>query len=137
MLSVVPARLPSAVMRSVDFKAAQDAQTHLFTEMQNKHNHGQHSCRNDHRQRDPWDPLPRSEVQLLPPWPVVFDWRNNHDLRVRDNALHVDEMLRNVLRRADKQVLDVVVRASKTEVGVRCEEGMVACLWELPDYTRD
>ena len=107
--------------------------THLLTQMQHKHNNRQHRRRDHHRQGHPRDPLPRPQIQLLPP-PVALERRDDHELRVRDHAFHVNVVILCVLGRADEEVLDVVVRAAEPEVGVGREEGLVGGLWELADW---
>lgn len=62
----------------------------------------------------PRDPLARPQKQLALPLALLRRRQDDH-LRVRDHALHVDVVLRRVHRRADEQILDVVVRAAEAE----------------------
>jgi len=108
----------------------------LLIQMQDEDNHRQDSGRSDDSECHPRDPLTRAQVQLLPPR-VAFHRRNDDDLRVRNHALHIDEMLGRVFRRANEQVLDVVVRSPEAEVHVRRQQRLVRRLWELRNWAGD
>ena len=88
-------------------------------QMQHEHDRRQHRRRDHDRERDPRDPLARPQVQLAPP---VFAFQRgvDDDLRVGNDALHVDVVLVRVLRRPHEEVLDVVVRAAEAKICVRC-----------------
>lgn len=55
----------------------------------------------------------------------------NDDTRIRDNALHVDEMVLGMFRGSHKKVLNVIVCPSKAKERIRGEQRMIRRLGEL------
>lgn len=114
--------------------------THLFADVQDDHDDSEAEDGREQDDRHPRDPIPRSEVQRLGPTARFVDpfglVRVDQDLRVGDDPFDVDKVLGLVSRRADKEVLDVVVGASETAVSVRSREGHVRRLRQLGDWER-
>ena len=88
--------------------------------------------------RNPWDPVSRTQVKFAMPRSVDVRRRINDDFGVRNDTFHACEMRlirrRRIERRADEEILDIVIRASETKEGVRREERLVCRLRELRNY---
>ena len=100
--------------------------------MKHKYNDSEDEQRRDDGDSDPGYPLSWPQVELLPPH-IALDWGDDDDLRVRDDAFHIDVMLVGMFCRPDEEVLDVVVRPAEAEVDVGGEEGLVCGLGHLSD----
>ncbi len=99
--------------------------------MQHEDDDSQNDCGDYHRQCNPRNPLSRPQEKFFLPWSISVDGRDDDYLRVRYDTFHVDVMFVGMLRRADKQILNVVIGPSEPKVGIRCEKRLVAGLWEL------
>ena len=124
-----------------------EREPYLFVEVKEKDNDGEEEGGEEDGERYPGDPCSWPQVELAAPGAdccyravaaavVVVSagrWRVDDDFGIWDDALHVDEVAGGVEAgcvegRADEEVLDVVVRASQSEVGIRGEERLVRCL---------
>ena len=104
--------------------------THLLVQMKHKYNDSEDEQRSDDGDSDPGYPLSWPQVELLPPH-IALDWGDDYDLRIRNDAFHIDVVLIGMLGRADEEVLDVVVSSAQTKVGIRGQKRLVSCLREL------
>ena len=132
MLVSSRARLLSVAQTKISDRRFPSYGAHLLVQMKHKYTDSEDEQRSDDGDSDPGYPLSWPQVELLPPH-IALDGGDDDDLRVRDDALHVDVVLICVLRGADEEVLNVVVRATETEIDVRREEGLVCCLGHLSD----
>ena len=100
--------------------------------MKHEHDDRQEDERYNNRHGNPRNPLSRSQVKLPSPR-LAFYWWDNDDFGVGDDAFHVDEVLLRVFGGANEKVLDVIIRATKTEIRVRRKESMIRSLRKLSD----
>jgi len=113
----------------------------LFPHMQRDDDGSQADDRDEEDDADPGDPVPRPEEHH--PRPLVRGppalatrrdarlVRHDEELRVGDEALEIEPVARLVQRRAEEEVLDVVVGAAEAKVRVGRLERQVGRLREL------
>lgn len=117
------------------FDPSRADRAHLLVDMQGEDESAEQEDGSSQYDSDPWDPISRLEVQLLPPRTWVLRTlgleRDDEHLRVGNDALDVDEVLCLVASGADEEILDVVVRSAEAKVGVGSAERQVGRLREL------
>ena len=132
MLVSSRARLLSVAQTKISDRRFPSYGTHLLVQMKHKYNDSEYEQRRDDGDSDPGYPLSWPQVELLPPH-IALDWGDDYDLRIRNDAFHIDVVLISMLGRADEEVLDVVVRPAEAEVDVGGEQGLVCGLGHLSD----
>ena len=98
MLASSRARPPSVAQTKISDRRFPSYGTHLLVQMKHKYNDSEYEQRSDDGDSDPGYPLSWPQVEFLPPH-IALDWGDDHDLRVRDDALHVNEMFCRLLLR--------------------------------------
>lgn len=105
--------------------------------MKKQNDDSQKRDRSAQYERHPGDPIARLQIQRPGPAtrivPSYWLIRIDDDLRIRDQSFDVDEMLRLVSSRSNKEILDVVVGAAEAEVRVGSLQREVRSLGELSD----